>query len=91
MSSGAQKSSAAQLGRRSSTAPTWRQSCVSPERSTGNAGSQLPDVAVAYQPCPARRIDGSGWSPGITGFASAGAERAQRNQHCGAAAATTLG
>ena len=57
---GAQKSFAAHGGRVFRTAPTWRQSLASPERSTGKAGSQLPDVAVAYQPLPARRIDGSG-------------------------------
>src|SRR5215216_586904 len=84
MSSGAQKSPSAHAGRRVSTDPTCRKWTRSFDRSSGNAGSQSPDVEVAYQPPPTRRSDGSGWSPGMSGFAAA----AGRNAPASAAART---
>src|ERR1043165_7999565 len=68
MISGAQKFATAQSGRCSNTEPTSSQSTRFVECNNGNCGPHSDEVAVAQKSGPTRMMEGSGKSPGITGF-----------------------
>ena len=77
-----------------SAAPLEHRSHLPPVARIGRAqhreGGQPARRVAAYQPLPARRSDGSGWSPAISGLASAGGRpRAQRDRREHGRASTT--